>query len=96
MSVCPRCDVQLTGGEAYGVKALTCGRCGGWWLGPADLRAILDAAPARAEKPAARAPVDLTRAEGRPCPRCRTPMGPFNYAGDSGVILDKCEGCGGL
>jgi Zn-finger nucleic acid-binding protein len=41
--------------------------------------------------------IDLTGVGGDAlCPRCAVPMMPFNYAGDSGVVLDKCPGCARL
>jgi Zn-finger nucleic acid-binding protein len=96
MTPCPRCNGPLTAGEAYGRTIPTCAQCGGRWLDPSDLRAILDEAPLPAASPAPRAPIDLTAAEGLSCPICATSMEPFNYAGDSGVILDRCHNCGGL
>ena len=47
--------------------------------------------------PAVRTGIDLTDVqEDASCPHCGVAMQPFNYAGDSGVILDKCPSCGGL
>ena len=97
MNTCPRCHVPLDAGEYEGVAVEICGRCGGRWLDPADLKAIIDTAPPPAGGPAVRTGIDLTGVqEDAPCPRCGTPLEPFNYAGDSGVILDKCHRCGGL
>jgi Zn-finger nucleic acid-binding protein len=94
---CPRCHVPLEAAE-YGEFVLeTCPRCGGRWTNHADLKAIIDAAPAPETAEAVRVEVDLRGVGGDAlCPRCSVPMGPFNYAGDSGVILDKCPGCDGL
>ena len=30
------------------------------------------------------------------CPCCETPMQVVNYAGDTGVFIDKCPGCGAV
>jgi Zn-finger nucleic acid-binding protein len=97
MNLCPRCHVPLSDEEYDGVAVKACGGCGGRWLDPDDLRAILDAAERWVEKPAVRTGIDLTGVrEDAACPRCRAAMEPFNYAGDSGVVLDKCPVCGGL
>jgi Zn-finger nucleic acid-binding protein len=94
---CPRCHVPLEAAEYGGFVLETCPRCGGRWTNPADLKAIIDGEPPPARAQAYRVAVDLTGVGGDSlCPRCSVPMEPFNYAGDSGVILDKCPGCAGL
>ncbi|MBT8484054.1 MAG: zf-TFIIB domain-containing protein, partial [Phycisphaerae bacterium] len=30
------------------------------------------------------------------CPGCVTPMSVLNYAGDTGIMVDRCPSCGGL
>src|SRR5437762_1589782 len=101
MSTCPRCAVALQSAELQGARLEACGRCGGRWLDPEALRTILDAgepAPgtdeASAGEGAARHQVPLDRVrEGLSCPSCAGGMETFNYATDSGVILDKCPRC---
>ena len=97
MLPCPRCHTDLEAAEFDGFVIETCPRCGGRWTNPADLKAIIDAEPTPPAADVHRTEVDLTGVGGDGlCPRCSVPMQPFNYAGDSGVILDKCPGCGGL
>lgn len=97
MNPCPRCNLPMSTEEHGDIVMEHCGRCGGWWMDPEDLKAIVDTIRLTVEGPAVRAGVDLTDVcEDAACPRCGVPLEPFNYAGDSGVILDKCRQCGGL
>jgi Zn-finger nucleic acid-binding protein len=104
MSKCPRCGSPLTAAEYEGAPVPTCGRCRGQWLGPDELKQLVEARKktwdpdrlaAVAATPARRLPLEALH-EDLPCPDCGTPMETFNYAGDSGVLLDKCPGCGGI
>ncbi len=97
MSTCPRCNLPLAATEFPDVAG--CGRCGGRWLGPEQLKDLIESAapltvgqPIRETAPAA----DEELLTGLPCPRCALGMRPFNYAGDSGILLDKCPRCGDL
>jgi len=74
-----------------------CSRCGGRWMDPEDLKAILEIVKLPVDGSVTPTGVDLNEvSENALCPRCGLPLEPFNYAGDSGVILDKCQDCGGL
>jgi len=104
MSTCPRCNSALTAEEYEGATVEVCARCGGHWLGPDELRHIVhtheqkweeEALEGEREAPPRRVPLDKVR-ENLPCPACRVAMETFNYAGDSGVILDRCRDCGGI
>jgi Zn-finger nucleic acid-binding protein len=97
MHPCPRCNLPLGVEEHGDIVMETCDRCLGRWMDPDDLKAILDVIRLPVRGQAVRTGVDLTDVtEDALCPRCAEPMLPFNYAGDSGVILDKCPHCGGL
>ena len=88
MLPCPRCHTDLEAAEYDGFVLETCPRCGGRWTNPADLKAIIDAEPTPPAADVHRLEVDLTGVGGDAlCPRCSIAMQPFNYAGDSGVIL---------
>jgi Zn-finger nucleic acid-binding protein len=66
-------------------------------MDPDDLKAVLDMIQLPVEGQTVRAGIDLTGVrEDAACPRCGVPMEPFNYAGDSGILLDRCRSCGGL
>jgi Zn-finger nucleic acid-binding protein len=105
MNICPRCQVRLAVVELEGVPLETCDRCAGHWIElPHRLKQIIDARKGRLS------PEELAEAirdgrhtmaieavrENLPCPACRGAMEPFNYGGDSGIILDKCHRCGGI
>lgn len=97
MNSCPRCHVSLLSEEHGDIVIERCDRCGGRWMTPDDLKAILDLIRLPVEGAPSRMGVDLTDVEeDASCPHCGVPMEPFNYAGDSGIILDKCHSCGGL
>ncbi len=97
MNPCPRCHTPLSSEEHGDIVMERCDQCGGRFLDPDDLKAILEMVRLPVTGTATRMGVDLTGVnEDAACPHCNVPMEPFNYAGDSGVILDKCHGCGGL
>lgn len=97
MNPCPRCQIPLTGEQHGDIVMQRCEKCGGRWIDPDDLKAILDLIHLPVFGNPVRTGVDLTDiTEDAVCPRCGVPMQPFNYAGDSGVIVDKCHTCGGL
>jgi Zn-finger nucleic acid-binding protein len=97
MNPCPRCNVPLLVEEHGDIVMERCDRCGGRWMAPDDLKAVLDLIRLPVQGSAVRMGIDLTDVkEDAACPHCGVPMEPFNYAGDSGIILDKCRGCGGL
>jgi Zn-finger nucleic acid-binding protein len=97
MNPCPRCNLPMSTETHGDIVMEHCDRCGGWWMDPDDLKAILDSIKLPVEGSTVRTGIDLTGVrEDAPCPRCAVPMEPFNYAGDSGVLLDRCRRCGGL
>src|SRR4051812_20320592 len=99
MITCPRCEVELQQGERAGQPVVACPRCGGLRLTVGSLGAIADgwrdAGPRPGEAAGVQVPLAEAR-EGLSCPACHEPMEAFNYAGDSGVILDRCRRCGDL
>lgn len=97
MNPCPRCKVPLSVEEHGDIVMERCQSCGGYWMEPDNLKAILDLIRLPVSGSLPRTGVDLTEVStDAACPRCGVAMEPFNYAGDSGVILDKCRSCGGL
>ena len=104
MKTCPRCRSPVTAGDYEGVTLETCERCHGQWLGPEQLKEIIDthAKAWRTEDLQTRRPPGLRGVpmaqlrEDLPCPNCGRTMAAFNYGGDTGIILDKCSECGGL
>jgi Zn-finger nucleic acid-binding protein len=97
MNSCPRCRVPLLAEEHGDIVMERCDRCGGHWMMPDDFKAVIELIRLPVEGAPVRTGIDLTDVqEDAACPCCGVTMEPFNYAGDSGVILDKCRSCGGL
>lgn len=97
--ICPRCKGECKTSWYEGVCIDTCSHCEGSWLDEGELAAI----KAAREKTFTRAEIDAVRgvtekvvigkealAPELACPKCGAQMQRFNYAGESGVILDKC------
>jgi len=95
MSRCPRCLVSLKGIEYDGLEMEVCRHCAGLWVGPAELKALVEAdellpagQPGEGEAPAAvESPPSLL------CPSCGRELEEFNYAADTGILLDRCHAC---
>lgn len=104
MSTCPRCRADLAAAAYEDVSVETCQQCGGYWLTQPALKQIIDtreqewnAKDLEAIKNAPRMPVALDEIRERlPCPVCGEAMEPFNFSGDSGILLDRCGRCGGI
>lgn len=103
---CPRCTTPLSPILYEGVEIDTCPTCQGEWLDAGELQQIVRTVE-RTFTPEEIDELDALRqatfrveaggAQRVRCPRCpRQRLEPFNYAGNSGVILDKCPACGGI
>ena len=100
MNTCPRCGTPLRATE-YGTGVEACGSCGGHGMSPDELRDALDSGtpPEAGAGGEGAVPVRMPIGEvgeGLPCPACGATMAAFNYAADSGIILDRCGPCGRL
>ena len=102
---CPTCKTALRTIRYEGVELDTCGRCGGEFVGPAEIAHVVrtreerfspevlaETAPLR---PVFGPPEQSVRAAAR-CPSCAGEMRAVNYSGDTGVCVDRCERCHGL
>lgn len=97
MNPCPRCNIPLLTEEHGDIVMERCELCGGRWMTPDDLKAVLDLIRLPPPDAPVRIGIDLTDVQDDAlCPHCGVAMEPFNYAGDSGIILDKCPSCAGL
>lgn len=106
MYQCPRCSAELQTILYTGVEVETCPVCEGEWLDAEELGVIVQ----NAERKFTREEIaELDRARSQifhlgpqaperiSCPKCyNRKLVPFNYASTSGIILDKCRGCGGI
>ena len=102
---CPQCSAGLQATVYEGVPIHTCDTCGGEFVGGEEFRRIIDDrkkafdAEMRDQlagcKPSFGA-VGSQPDRSLPCPACGQPMTVANYAGDSGIFVDRCEVCSGL
>ena len=101
---CPLCQNTLSSIQYEGIAIETCDACEGEWLDGDELGKIVDIREVRFDTDQLRAIAETTPYTGikletvdrsLDCPGCGWAMEPFNYGGGTGLILDKCKGCGG-
>lgn len=102
---CPGCDHALQTVSYEGVQIETCESCGGEFVSGEELAHIVRARE-QAFTPQQIAQIDscmpvfgIADADATTrfsCPCCRAPMNPINYAGDTGVVVDRCPSCSGM
>ena len=102
---CPRCAASLQATVYEGIPVHTCDSCGGEFVDGEEFSRIVER---RQEKSSFEQRAEL--AECKPsfgeestqpdrslnCPACGQEMAVANYAGDSGIFVDRCTVCGGL
>ena len=102
---CPQCAGPLQATAYEGVPIHTCETCGGEFIGGEEFARIVGN---RQEQFSDQQRVEL--AECKPsfghigtqpqrwlrCPACDQTMNVTNYAGDSGIFVDRCSVCSGL
>lgn len=103
--ICPNCATFLQTIEYEGVNVQACDGCGGEFVGPTELRAIINTREAtfggylhdlvQDHQPMFGTPIGGD-GRNRVCPACGGEMGVINYGGDTGVSVDRCEDCGGI
>ena len=102
---CPQCAAGLQAAEYEGVPIRTCDTCGGEFMGGEELARIvqtrqeqfsdqLTAALAQRKPMFGATATQPDRSLN--CPACGRPMKVVNYAGDSGIFVDRCDVCSGL
>jgi uncharacterized protein len=103
MNTCPRCKAPLLPAVYEWLTVQTCSDCHGHWLDREQLKAIVDTRDRTwdrdalaAAREARRRPLLKAVRENLPCPSCGRAMQAFNYGADTGIILDKCDHCGGI
>src|SRR5688572_22370398 len=102
---CPNCSTGLRAVRYEGVNVQTCDKCGGEFVGPSELATIVKTRETvfgrslkqlhEHHKPLFGTPAG---ADDRfvKCPACNGSMQLINYAGDTGIAVDRCDGCGGI
>jgi Zn-finger nucleic acid-binding protein len=102
---CPQCNAPMREIEYEAVLIRTCDGCGGEFIGPGELTHIVrtreECFPEAEDmnldtiKPQFGVPPSETHRK-LDCPACGGAMAVVNYGGDSGIYVDRCEGCGGI
>jgi membrane associated rhomboid family serine protease/Zn-finger nucleic acid-binding protein len=101
--LCPACKKQIHPRRTGGVVVDICTHCGGIWFDKEEIREVASILKQSSEIP----PLSLESLKNRRkntgqsrgiyCPRCSdVELKPFNYASDSGILLDRCPNCGGI
>lgn len=102
---CPSCDATLETTDYEGVRIEICPGCDGEWLDAGELRHIVKVREVRFSPEQREAVSAVTKIKPVPlkgyernlvCPRCGGQTEPHNYGGDTGIVIDRCEGCGGV
>ena len=103
---CPRCSAGLQTVEYESVVVETCPACGGEWLDRGEMKRIVNTYEKLFPREMIESldginqaifTIDESPANQLSCPKCpEVELNRFNYAGTSGVALDKCPECGGI
>lgn len=102
---CPQCAATLEATVYEGVPIHTCNTCGGEFVGGEEFRRIVENRkqrfdPSMQDELAGCKP-SFGEVASQPersllCPACGQPMKVANYAGDTGIFVDRCDVCSGL
>lgn len=91
---CQHCESRLNASIQSGGTFHQCERCLGLFVYTAELQAVLSGvASMKLEK---RKVEPATESESNDCPGCERVMEPFEYAHDSGVVVQKCKVCNAI
>ncbi|MFG0329905.1 MAG: zf-TFIIB domain-containing protein [Phycisphaerales bacterium] len=102
---CPACHANMRSMQYEGVTIETCDGCGGEFLDADELGHIVRLRDEKFPEEAKRLLAECPPVFGVPadesarslnCPKCSGAMRVMNYCGDSGIHVDRCEGCGGF
>ncbi|MBL1218550.1 MAG: hypothetical protein D8M59_13790 [Planctomycetes bacterium] len=102
---CPLCHDPLRQLEYEGITIEACDACGGEFLDADELGHVIRAREAVFPDDMRQQIGCRDTVHGIPstetqrhinCPKCSQPMSVINYCGDSGIFVDRCEGCGGF
>ncbi len=102
---CPSCNGHCATVTYENIAVESCGACGGIWLDCDELARIVQLREVKFSEEERRA---VAAAQGicgvqmdsvgqaMTCPKDGNPTAPFNYGGDTGIIIDRCTACGGM
>ncbi len=102
---CSICKTPMRSIQYEGIEIETCDGCGGEWLDADELRKVIDIREVRFDEDEQRAIAESAPITGvkiadvdrhLTCPGCGHPSDPIVYGGDTGIVVDRCTGCGGF
>ncbi len=97
--LCARCGSRgLLAHDLEGCEVHVCTECGGLWIGADAFREAIRKPPPAAMK-SSETPVSDTPVWGESslsCPGCGRTMKKGVYSYSSGIVIDRCESCGGI
>jgi uncharacterized protein len=102
---CPNCSHGLRPAQYEGINIESCDSCGGQWLDALELGDITNIREKRFSEEERRAIAAATPSTSvhlgdadrdLVCPKCSATTDAVNYGGTSGIIIDRCTGCGGF
>ncbi len=100
---CLSCGSEMKTVVIEGIEIDVCPNCGGMWFDEDELvkLAELDTDAFQGVEeiltPPEKAPSGQTPGyTGRKCPRCGAPLFSHYYGGNSDIVIDTCEQCGGV
>jgi len=102
---CPVCSSQLKQVKSISAVVDVCPSCRGIWFDSGELADVakflsqsdkVSPEKIRLFKHRNVKSVHKLGEEDKLCPRCEKKLRKFNYSYDSNIILDKCNGCGGI
>ena len=102
---CPNCQNPLQTTNYEGIAIETCRKCNGEWLDEAELGKIVKLREVKFGPEERRAIAESTTITGvvvsdvdrdLKCPKCNGTTDAVNYAGDTGIVIDRCTSCHGV
>lgn len=102
---CPNCSSKMRTATYERVSVETCDECGGEFVGPQELSAIVKTRETAFGQSLKQLVKDHEPVFGVPaggpgrslqCPACQGQMRLINYAADTGIGVDRCNDCGGM
>lgn len=95
---CPRCKEKLSPHTLEDLQVQVCTSCGGLWIGPQEFLEAVKKPPPRGIEDVVEGSLGkaLWEESKLVCPACGFFMSKSRYAYTSGVIIDRCQHCGGV
>ena len=96
---CPVCRKELSLQQIHGAEFYFCSDCRGLWVQMGQLAELAKTISSNELPSAQQFTGDLSSVQsqkGIACSGCGQAMGGCEYAFDSGIMIDRCSGCGAI